>query len=65
MLGERFAVALQDAQGGDEVAFAMLFRDLQPALVRYLKVVAASAAEIVAGVTRFQKVADGSRRVNS
>jgi RNA polymerase sigma-70 factor, ECF subfamily len=56
MLGERFAVALQDAQGGDEVAFALLFRDLQPALVRYLKVVAASAAEDLAAETWLEVV---------
>jgi RNA polymerase sigma-70 factor (ECF subfamily) len=56
MLGEGFAVALQDAQGGDEAAFALLFRDLQPAVVRYLRVVAAAAADDLAAETWLEVV---------
>lgn len=56
MLGERFAVALQDAQGGDEVEFALLFRDLQPAVIRYLRVVSAAAADDLAAETWLEVV---------
>ncbi|HEY1635001.1 MAG TPA: sigma-70 family RNA polymerase sigma factor [Acidimicrobiales bacterium] len=61
MLGERFAVALKDAQGGDQAAFALLFRDLQPAVVRYLRVVATAAAEDLAAET-WLEVVRGFRR---
>ena len=61
MLGERFAVALQDAQGGDEAAFALVFRDLQPVVLRYLRVVAAAAAEDLAADT-WLEVVRGIRR---
>ena len=40
---------LAAAQGGDEEAYARLFRDIQPALLRYLNVIAGQAAEDVAG----------------
>ncbi len=46
------------AQGGDEEAVARLFRDLQPLLLRYLRVtVAPGAAEDVAGDTWLDVVA--------
>jgi RNA polymerase sigma-70 factor (ECF subfamily) len=56
MLGERFAVALKDAQGGDQAAFALLYRDLQPAVVRFLRVVAAAAADDLAAETWLEVV---------
>ena len=45
MLGSTFPELLAAAQGGDEQAFAVLWRDLQPALLRYLRVAAPEAAE--------------------
>ena len=39
---------LAQARGRDEEAFASLYRDAQPALLRYLKVIAPEAAEDVA-----------------
>jgi RNA polymerase sigma-70 factor (ECF subfamily) len=38
VIGEEFATVLARAQEGDEVAFATLWRDLNPALLRYLSV---------------------------
>lgn len=61
MLGEGFAVALKDAKGGDEAAFTLLFRDLQPIVLRYLRVVAAAAAEDLAAET-WLEVVRGIRR---
>jgi RNA polymerase sigma-70 factor (ECF subfamily) len=46
--------ALRAAQGGDEVGFAVLWRSLQPAVLRYLRVVAGDAAEDVASETWLQ-----------
>jgi hypothetical protein len=40
MIGPAFAVLLADAQGGDEHAFGVLYRDLQPSVLRYLRVLA-------------------------
>ncbi len=63
MIGPSFPSALAAAQRGDEQAFAVLWRDLQPALLRYLQVAASSAAEdlaadtwldVVRGFWRFQ-----------
>jgi RNA polymerase sigma-70 factor (ECF subfamily) len=51
MIGPRFQDLLAAAQGGDEQAFAMLWRDLQPALLRYFQVTAAEAAEDMAADT--------------
>jgi RNA polymerase sigma-70 factor (ECF subfamily) len=39
------------AQGGDEQAFAVLWRELQPAVLRYLRVAAPAAAEDLAADT--------------
>jgi RNA polymerase sigma-70 factor (ECF subfamily) len=51
MLGSSFPDLLAAAQGGDEQAFAVLWRDLQPALLRYLRVAAPEAAEDLAADT--------------
>lgn len=55
MIGAAFAVTLARAQAGDEAAFASIFCDVQPALLRYLRVIAADA-EDVAGETWIQVV---------
>jgi RNA polymerase sigma-70 factor, ECF subfamily len=57
VIGAAFGARLAEAQGGDEEAFACLFRDVQPALVRYLRVIAPEATEDVAGETWLQVVA--------
>jgi RNA polymerase sigma-70 factor (ECF subfamily) len=63
MLGPSFPAVLSAAQGGDEQAFAVLWRELQPAVLRYLRVAAAEAAEdlaaetwvsVIRGLGRFQ-----------
>jgi RNA polymerase sigma-70 factor, ECF subfamily len=51
VIGEGFADALIAAQGGDEPAFARLWQDTNPSLVRYLRVIAADIAEDVAAET--------------
>jgi RNA polymerase sigma-70 factor (ECF subfamily) len=51
MIGASFPAVLAAAVGGDEAAFAVLWRDLQPALLRYLRVVAAPVAEDLASET--------------
>lgn len=51
MLGVAFANTLERAKAGDEAAFALLFRDLQPALLRYLRVMNHTAAEDLAAET--------------
>jgi RNA polymerase sigma-70 factor, ECF subfamily len=48
MIGASFPALLAAAQGGDEQAFAVLWRDLQPAVLRYLRVTAAPVAEDLA-----------------
>jgi RNA polymerase sigma-70 factor (ECF subfamily) len=55
VIGAAFGVTLASAQGGDEIAFACLFRDAQPALLRYLRVITPDA-EDVAGDTWLQVV---------
>jgi len=55
VIGAAFSVTLARAQGGDESAFARLFRDIQPALLRYLRVITPEA-EDVAGETWLQVV---------
>jgi RNA polymerase sigma-70 factor, ECF subfamily len=54
-MGGAFGETLARAQGGDEAAFACIFRDVQPALLRYLRVIAPEA-EDVAGETWLQVV---------
>jgi RNA polymerase sigma-70 factor (ECF subfamily) len=51
MIGEEFDAVLDAAASGDERAFAILWRDLQPALLRYLRVVAQAASEDLASET--------------
>ena len=56
VIGAAFEVTLARAQAGDEAAFAHLFRDVQPGLLRYLRVIAPEA-EDVAGDTWLQVAA--------
>jgi RNA polymerase sigma-70 factor (ECF subfamily) len=56
VIGEDFAAVLAAAQDGDEAAFSVLWRDGNPALLRYLRVVAPEAAEDVAAETWVQVV---------
>ena len=51
MIAEDFEAVLVAAQHGDEAAFAVLWRDGQPALLRYLRVVAPYAADDIAAET--------------
>jgi RNA polymerase sigma-70 factor, ECF subfamily len=57
VLGSAFEAALASAQSGDADCFAVIFRDVQPALLRYLGIIAPQAAEDVAGDTWLQVVA--------
>ena len=62
MIGGEFGGTLASARSGDEAAFARIFRDVQPALLRYLRVITTDpedvAAEtwvhVVAGLRRFR-----------
>jgi RNA polymerase sigma-70 factor, ECF subfamily len=54
MAASSFEQDLSAAQSGDEVAFATLWRNLNPGLVRYLRVVAKPAAEDLASETWLQ-----------
>jgi RNA polymerase sigma-70 factor, ECF subfamily len=56
VIGAAFGGVLARAQAGDEAAFARIFRDVQPALLRYLRVMTPEA-EDVAGDTWLQVVA--------
>ena len=56
VVGEDFAALLTAAQGGSEQAFSVLWRDANPALLRYLRVVAAEYADDVAAETWVQVV---------
>ena len=51
MIGHEFPIVLEAAARGDEVAFGMLWHDLQPRLLRYFRVAAPSAAEDLASET--------------
>jgi RNA polymerase sigma-70 factor (ECF subfamily) len=51
MIGSRFPAVLEDARSGDEVAFASLWREFHPSLLRYLRVVTRGAADDVASET--------------
>lgn len=51
MIGAEFPGVLAAAQDGSEAAFAMLWRDCNPALLRYLRVVAPDSVEDVAAET--------------
>ncbi len=70
MIGDGFGQVLAAAKGGDEHAFATLWRDLHPRLLRYLKVVTPAAAEdlasetwldVVRGLARFEGDEPGFR----
>jgi RNA polymerase sigma-70 factor, ECF subfamily len=54
VVGEEFAVRLAEAKAGDDAAFSVLWRDANPALLRYLRVVAPQHAEDVAAETWVQ-----------
>ena len=54
MIGDGFAAVLAAAQAGDEASFAALWRDGNPALLRYLRVLAPDAADDVAAETWMQ-----------
>jgi len=56
VIGRDFADVLLAAQRGDEAAFAALWHDGQPALLRYLDVIAPDAAEDIAADTWTQVV---------
>jgi RNA polymerase sigma-70 factor, ECF subfamily len=56
VVGEDFAAVLAAAQDGSEDAFSVLWREANPALLRYLRVVAPDAAEDVAAETWVQVV---------
>jgi RNA polymerase sigma-70 factor, ECF subfamily len=51
MQGSSFPELLLAAQAGDEQAFSVLWRDLQPAVLRYVRVAARQAAEDLAADT--------------
>jgi RNA polymerase sigma-70 factor, ECF subfamily len=55
------AEALKAAADGDEAGFAVLWRSLQPPLLRYLRVVIGDAAEDVASETWLQASRDLAR----
>lgn len=70
MIGPSFGAVLAAARDGDEDAFAVLWRDVNPALLRYLRVVAPGLSEDVAaevwlevcrGLGRFRGAEPGFR----
>ena len=56
VIGDGFPDVLAAAQGGSEVAFARLWRDANPALLRYLRFIAADGADDAAAETWVQVV---------
>jgi RNA polymerase sigma-70 factor (ECF subfamily) len=56
VIGDQFGAVLAAAQAGSEDDFAMLWRDVNPVLLRYLQVIAPAAAEDIAGETWVQVV---------
>ncbi len=56
VIGEEFAAVLAATQDGSEAAFAVLWRDVNPVLLRYLRVTAPGAAEDIAAETWVQVV---------
>jgi RNA polymerase sigma-70 factor (ECF subfamily) len=56
VIGQEFGEVLAAAQGGSEAAFSRLWRDGNPALLRYLRVVAPETAEDVAAESWLQVV---------
>jgi RNA polymerase sigma-70 factor, ECF subfamily len=61
VFGEEFPAVLEAAQNGSEPAFTRLWLDANPALVRYLRVIAPESADDVAADTWVQ-VVRGLRR---
>jgi RNA polymerase sigma-70 factor (ECF subfamily) len=61
MVGPSFAAVLDAAVAGDEAAFRVLWRDLQPGLLRYLDALAPGAGEDLASET-WLRVVDGLAR---
>jgi RNA polymerase sigma-70 factor, ECF subfamily len=57
VLGSAFATNLADAQAGSQDAFAVIFRDVQPVLLRYLLLIAPDARDDVASETWLHVVA--------
>jgi RNA polymerase sigma-70 factor (ECF subfamily) len=55
---DHLADALRAAAGGDDTGFAVLWRALQPGVLRYLRVVCGDAAEDVASETWLQAARD-------
>jgi RNA polymerase sigma-70 factor (ECF subfamily) len=51
MIGPSFEAVLAAAAGGDELAFGVLWRDLQPGLLRFLNAMAPGAGEDLASET--------------
>jgi RNA polymerase sigma-70 factor (ECF subfamily) len=51
VIGEEFADLLAAAQGGSEAAFSRLWRNANPALLRYLRVIVPGAEEDIAAET--------------
>ena len=51
VVGDDFARVLADAQAGNDEQFAVLWRDANPALLRYLRVLAPESAEDIAAET--------------
>jgi RNA polymerase sigma-70 factor, ECF subfamily len=56
VIGDGFAAVLAAAKEGSETAFSRLWRDGNPALLRYLRVIAPDAAEDIAADTWLQVV---------
>jgi RNA polymerase sigma-70 factor (ECF subfamily) len=56
VISEDFASLLAAAQSGSEAAFSRLWRDANPALLRYLRVIAPGAEEDIAAETWVQVV---------
>lgn len=62
MIGDEFATVLERAKGGDERAFAALWRDLNPALLRYLRLGGEPSDDVAADT--WVSVVEGLRRFN-
>jgi hypothetical protein len=56
VVGDELAAVLTAAQSGSEAALTLLWRDANPALLRYLRVIAPDAAEDIAAETWLQVV---------
>jgi RNA polymerase sigma-70 factor, ECF subfamily len=61
MIGVAFQDVLAAAAGGDEQAFATVWRELQPPLLRYLEMLAPGAAEDLASETWIRVLASLGR----